>query len=53
MITNEFRILIEAYNQASNDGDTGTAEALMRELDGLVMSFQYDQAEKAKEWTVG
>lgn len=50
MITNEFRILIEAYNQASNDGDTGTAEALMRELDGLVISFQYDRmnAEKTK-----
>lgn len=50
MINNEFRILIEAYTQASNDGDTGTAEALMRELDGLVMSSKYDRinAEKTK-----
>jgi hypothetical protein len=55
VINNEFRILLEAYTQASNDGDTGTAEALLRELDGLVMSFQYDRvnAEKIKGWTVG
>jgi hypothetical protein len=26
------RILIEAYTQASSDGDMGTAEALLREL---------------------
>ena len=55
MITNEFRILLDAYTQASNDGDRGTAEALLRELDGLVVSSQYDRvrAEKTKGWTVG
>ena len=55
MINNEFRILIEAYTQASSDGDMGTAEALLRELDGLVVSSQYDRvnAEKTKGWTVG
>jgi hypothetical protein len=55
MINNEYRILLEAYTQASNDGDTGTAEALMRELDGLVVSAEDKRvkAEKAKGWTVG
>ncbi|MBD1877044.1 hypothetical protein H6F75_26520 [Nodosilinea sp. FACHB-131] len=55
MIINEFRILLDAYTQAANDGDTGTAEALMRELDGLVMSSQYDRmkAEKTEGWAVG
>ncbi|MBE9157049.1 hypothetical protein IQ265_09450 [Nodosilinea sp. LEGE 06152] len=55
MINNEFRILMDAYTQASSDGDTGTAEALLRELDGLVVSSQYDRAkaEKIKGWTVG
>jgi hypothetical protein len=51
MIINEFCILLDAYIQASNDGDTGTAEALMRELDGLVMSSQSDRmrAEKTRD----
>ncbi|MBD1877160.1 hypothetical protein H6F75_27125 [Nodosilinea sp. FACHB-131] len=55
MIINEFRILLDAYIQASNDGDMSTAEALMRELDGLVMSSQYDRmkVEKTKGWVVG
>ncbi|MBD2108518.1 hypothetical protein [Nodosilinea sp. FACHB-13] len=55
MIDNEFRIVLEAYTQATNDGDIGTAEALLRELDDLVVSSQYDRAkaEKIKEWTVG
>ena len=54
MVNNEFRILLEAYTQASNDGDTGTAEALLRELDGIVIT-QYDRAntEKTKGYTVG
>ncbi|MBD2115157.1 MULTISPECIES: hypothetical protein [Cyanophyceae] len=55
MIINEFGILLDAYIQASNDGDMSTAEALMRELDGLVVSSRYDhmKTEKAKEWAVG
>lgn len=48
MINNEYRILLEAYTQASNDGDTGTAEALLRELDGLIVSSQYDRVEAKK-----
>lgn len=55
MLNNEFRILVEAYTQASNDGDTGTAETLLKELDGIVVLAQHDRvrAEKAKGWTVG
>ncbi|PSN16472.1 hypothetical protein C7293_02370 [filamentous cyanobacterium CCT1] len=55
MVINEFRILLDAYIQASNDGDTSTAEALMRELDGLVVSSRYDhmKTEKAMGLTVG
>lgn len=55
MINNEFRILIEAYTQASNDGDTSTAETLLQELDSLVVLSQHDRvrAEKTKGWTVG
>ena len=55
MINNEFRILIEAYTHAANDGDTGTAETLMQELDGIVVLSQHDRlnAEKNKGWTVG
>jgi hypothetical protein len=48
MITNEFRFLIEAYTQASSDGDIGTAEALLRELDGLVVSSQHDRVKAEK-----
>ena len=52
---NEFRILIEAYADAANDGDTGTAEMLLQELDGIVVLSQHDRvkAEKIKGWTVG
>ncbi len=55
MINNELRILIEAYIQASDDGDTGTAETLLQELDGIVVLSQHDRgkAEKTKGWTVG
>ncbi|MBD1875043.1 hypothetical protein H6F75_16270 [Nodosilinea sp. FACHB-131] len=55
MINNEFRILLEAYAQASEDGDTGTAETLLKELDGIVVLSQHDRvrAEKTKGWTVG
>ncbi|MEP0946613.1 hypothetical protein NC992_06995 [Leptolyngbya subtilissima DQ-A4] len=55
MMNNEFRILIEAYTQASNDGDTATAETLMKELDGIVVLSQHDRlnTEKNKGWTVG
>lgn len=55
MINNELRILLEAYTQASNDGDTGTAETLLQELDGIVVLSHHDrvQAEKNKGWTVG
>jgi hypothetical protein len=48
MVVNEFRILLDAYIHASNDGDTSTAEALMRELDGLVVSSRYDHMETEK-----
>ncbi|MBW4463627.1 MAG: hypothetical protein KME47_25795 [Nodosilinea sp. WJT8-NPBG4] len=48
MTTNKFRILLEAYNQASNDGDTGTAEALLRELDGLFVSAEDNRVRAAK-----
>lgn len=52
---NEFRILIDAYTQASNDGDTGTAETLLKEIDGTVVLSQHDRvkAEKIRGWTVG
>lgn len=52
---NEFRILIDAYTQASNDGDTGTAETLLKEIDGIVVLSQHDRvkAEKIRGWTVG
>lgn len=55
MMNKEFRILVEAYTQASKDGDTGTAEALLRELDGIVVLSQYARVntEKSKGWTVG
>lgn len=55
MMKSEFRILMEAYTQASNDGDIGTAETLLKELDGVVVLSQHDRvkAEKTKGWTVG
>jgi len=54
-MTSEFRILMDAYTQASRDGDTATAEVLLKELDGLAISSQCDRAkaEKSKGWTVG
>ncbi len=55
MKNKEFCILLDAYTQASQDGDTGTAEVLLKELNGLVVSSQQDRvkAEKTKGWTVG
>lgn len=55
MVSNEYRILLEAYTQASNDGDTDAAEALLKELDGFAILAQHDRikAEKAKGWRVG
>lgn len=55
MKNNEFCILLDAYTQASQDGDTGTAEVLLKEIDGLVVSAQHDRvkAEKTKGWTTG
>jgi hypothetical protein len=55
MKNNELCILLDAYTQASQDGDTGTAEVLLKELDGLVVSSRHDRmkAEQTKGWTVG
>jgi hypothetical protein len=51
MKNNEFCILLDAYSQASNDGDTGTAEVLLKELDGLVVSSHHAcvKAEKTRD----
>ncbi|MBD1877070.1 hypothetical protein H6F75_26650 [Nodosilinea sp. FACHB-131] len=48
MVINEFRILLDAYIHASNDGDVSTAESLMKELDGLVVSSRYDHMKTEK-----
>lgn len=50
MMKNEFCVLVEAYTQASNDGDTGTAETLPKELGDIVVLSQHARvnAEKSK-----
>ena len=54
-MTSDFRILLDAYTQASRDGDSATAEVLLKELDSIAVSSQCDRArvEKSKGWTVG